>query len=308
MVDVRIDRCRTFWTPTESVATKPLCMDLVTNAPAGASIRCYAVHDANKQQKSAKGKRLRRPTAILKHLRGLTSRGARSGMPRRSGNCHVSALIAGSTLVAGYRYAPFGAVVQAVGVCAAMNPFRFSSEYADDELGLVYYNYRHYNPRDGRWVNRDPIEEKGGLNFYGMIRNQMLIKTDHNGLACGSKNNDWAIPEAPLGFDFTKPCEAHDRCYGAACRTKTARSTCDQNFLNNMKSVCSKQPDTITDICPTVYGGYFLCEKHPKKACESLASIYYEVVVVKGEDPYLKAWEDCCKDRNSKTYIGPPRK
>lgn len=68
--------------------------------------------------------------------------------------------------VAGYRYAPFGAVVQAVGACVAMNPFRFSSEYADDELGLVYYNYRHYNPLDGRWVNRDPIEEQGGGGYF----------------------------------------------------------------------------------------------------------------------------------------------
>ena len=51
------------------------------------------------------------------------------------------------------------------------NPFRFpspgglgrifSSEYHDDTLGLVYYNYRHYNPIDGRWINRDPIEKVG---------------------------------------------------------------------------------------------------------------------------------------------------
>jgi len=26
----------------------------------------------------------------------------------------------------------------------------------DDELGLIYYNYRHLNPRDGRWISRDP--------------------------------------------------------------------------------------------------------------------------------------------------------
>ena len=24
-------------------------------------------------------------------------------------------------------------------------------------LGLVYYNYRHLNPHDGRWISRDPI-------------------------------------------------------------------------------------------------------------------------------------------------------
>ena len=29
----------------------------------------------------------------------------------------------------------------------------------DEEPALVYYNYRFYNPRDGRWINRDSIAE-----------------------------------------------------------------------------------------------------------------------------------------------------
>ena len=29
-------------------------------------------------------------------------------------------------------------------------PIQWSSEYNDEELGLVYYNYRHLNPHDGR--------------------------------------------------------------------------------------------------------------------------------------------------------------
>ncbi|MCI9206007.1 MAG: hypothetical protein HFJ62_06285, partial [Akkermansia muciniphila] len=48
------------------------------------------------------------------------------------------------------------------GNAAEDNPFRFSSEYADDELGLVYYNYRYYNPQDGRWISRDPVDEQSG--------------------------------------------------------------------------------------------------------------------------------------------------
>lgn len=27
----------------------------------------------------------------------------------------------------------------------------------DDELGLIYYNYRYLNPTDGRWINRGQI-------------------------------------------------------------------------------------------------------------------------------------------------------
>jgi len=29
--------------------------------------------------------------------------------------------------------------------------------------------YRFYNPELGRWINRDPIEEEGGLNLYGFV-------------------------------------------------------------------------------------------------------------------------------------------
>ena len=36
------------------------------------------------------------------------------------------------------------------GNIAQENKFRFSCEYMDDELGLIYYNYRHLNPLDGR--------------------------------------------------------------------------------------------------------------------------------------------------------------
>ncbi len=75
-------------------------------------------------------------------------------------------------LRAQYEYSPFGEVSEIYG--GFENPFRFSSEYHDDELGLVYYNYRHYNPIDGRWIHRAPIAEKGGWNLYGFARNEPL--------------------------------------------------------------------------------------------------------------------------------------
>lgn len=46
------------------------------------------------------------------------------------------------------------------GDMAQANKLRFSCEYADNELGLIYYNYRYLNPHDGRWINRDPVEKK----------------------------------------------------------------------------------------------------------------------------------------------------
>ena len=63
--------------------------------------------------------------------------------------------------VAHYEYSPFGATLTATGTFAAVNPFRFSSEYHDIETNLVYYNYRYYSPTS-QMAPRDPIAERGG--------------------------------------------------------------------------------------------------------------------------------------------------
>jgi RHS repeat-associated protein len=60
--------------------------------------------------------------------------------------------------------------------------FRFSTKYTDSESGLVYYGFRSYSPELGRWVNRDPIEERGGVNLYGMVGNDAVNRWDKLGL------------------------------------------------------------------------------------------------------------------------------
>ena len=96
------------------------------------------------------------------------------------GNKNVSELVHFETrngIAAHYDYAPFGAVTRAISASAITdntfttdNPFRFSSEYHDDTLGLVYYNYRHYNPIDGRWCGRD-YAELLSLSLYNFAYN-----------------------------------------------------------------------------------------------------------------------------------------
>ena len=86
------------------------------------------------------------------------------------GNKNVTGLLdQAGTRVAEYVYGPFGQLLSAEGELADVNPFRFSSEYADDETGLIYYNYRYYSPQLGRWIKRDPIEEQGGVNLYAYL-------------------------------------------------------------------------------------------------------------------------------------------
>ena len=89
------------------------------------------------------------------------------------GNKNVSDLVSYQSargVPAHYEYAPFGAVTatsRSTPVTAydfrEYNPFRFSAECADGALGLLYYNYRHYNPVDGRWTSRDELPHVSAL-------------------------------------------------------------------------------------------------------------------------------------------------
>ncbi len=82
------------------------------------------------------------------------------------------------TIVAEYTYDAFGRTLAATGSLADIFPHRFSTKYYDSEAGLYSYGYRFYSPELMRWMNRDPIEEEGGVNQYAFIRNSAIFKVD----------------------------------------------------------------------------------------------------------------------------------
>jgi RHS repeat-associated protein len=54
-----------------------------------------------------------------------------------------------------------------------------------------YYGYRYYHPQTGRWINRDPIEESGGLNLYGFVGNDGVNRWDYLGKVSGTRIIDF---------------------------------------------------------------------------------------------------------------------
>ena len=106
------------------------------------------------------------------------------------GNKDVSELIDTSgNVVAHYEYDSFGKIIVQSGAYADENPLRFSSEYFDTETGLVYYNYRYYNPDLGRWLSKDPIGERGGYNLYVIVGNNIINNFDFIGLAAWTESD-----------------------------------------------------------------------------------------------------------------------
>ncbi len=74
-----------------------------------------------------------------------------------------------------YEYAPLAPSSRHRETWLRENRFRFSCECMDDELELVYYNYRHLNPLDGRWISRDPIAEKRRGKIYMVLFPTLLL-------------------------------------------------------------------------------------------------------------------------------------
>lgn len=129
-------------------------------------------------------------------------------LPAYDGNGNLVALYdaAGNgTAAAIYEYSPFGELLRCEGPYAKENPFRFSTKYTDDETGLIYYGHRHYSPALGRFINRDPIREAGGLNLYALAGNDPVNRADVLGLGFfdwlfGGGNSDNS-PSGPSPFD-----------------------------------------------------------------------------------------------------------
>ena len=108
--------------------------------------------------------------------------------PAYDANGNITDLVdTNGATVAHYEYDPYGNTIAKSGDQADANPFRFSSKYWDGETGFYYYGYRYFSSQMGRWINVDPIGERGGPNRYAYIRNNPPNKMDYLGMMAGSR-------------------------------------------------------------------------------------------------------------------------
>jgi uncharacterized protein RhaS with RHS repeats len=92
----------------------------------------------------------------------------------------------------------------------------------------------YYNPGTGRWLSRDPVEERGGLAVYSFVRNNCLGRIDPQGLSDdvyfgwtpfplapgpftrGRGGEVWETPSGgqyPEGIRFRVPTSQVDCCF-----------------------------------------------------------------------------------------------
>ncbi|MBI3851786.1 MAG: RHS repeat-associated core domain-containing protein [Verrucomicrobia bacterium] len=91
------------------------------------------------------------------------------------GNGNITVLVnAQQLIVAKYLYDSFGNILSMAGPLADANLYRFSSKECHPSSGLIYFGRRFYDPNLQRWINRDPIAEKGGANLYAYVGNNPI--------------------------------------------------------------------------------------------------------------------------------------
>ncbi len=238
-----------------------------------------------------------------------------------------------------YQYTGFGDILNMDGsIDDKINPYRFSTKYFDSDIQMYYYGYRYYNPKAGRWLNQDPIEEMGGLldlkvktfreisgsfiewnHPYLFVSNNPINKVDLFGLltwdsckqktqpssnGCGPEDPDWLNWLVPEGF-FPSLGGYN---FGPACDVHdicygtccSNKSTCDYNFLTGMKRQCDKWVDRLYGP-----GGIFSMigpgrlKEIDRGSCYLDANTFYTAVAQFGDDAYLSAQNAAC--------ICPPR-
>lgn len=85
-----------------------------------------------------------------------------------------------ATPVQTYSYDSFGVPKQTT---TFRNSFMYVGKEYDSETGLTEMGARYYDPREGRFVSKDPVAFAGGINIYTYTNNNVINKTDPSGLA-----------------------------------------------------------------------------------------------------------------------------
>jgi RHS repeat-associated protein len=93
---------------------------------------------------------------------------------------------AGGAVKAGFAYDPYGRRTVLSGN-ANDSVFGYTGHYVHSATGLVLAPYRAYDADIGRWLNRDPIGEWGGINLYVYVDNNPLNFIDPFGLSKSDK-------------------------------------------------------------------------------------------------------------------------
>ena len=116
-------------------------------------------------------------------LLAMTESSGASSYYHSDGNGNVTTLVNVNQLIVGkYSYDSFGSTLSISGPKAPLNLYRFSSKPQHESSGKYDFLRRWYDPSIQRWLNRDPIGIRGGINLFAYVGNNPINFIDPLGL------------------------------------------------------------------------------------------------------------------------------
>lgn len=115
-----------------------------------------------------------------------------------------------------------------------------------------------YNPEQGRWINRDPIQEEGGVNLYNFVKNNPITAWDSLGLkSCDSAGGEIKSGKCCCAGKKMKPssqcCESGSIKKQRTCKANIYlghAGTVQDEFIDNIPE---KPPVGDTYSCVTCF-------------------------------------------------------
>lgn len=152
-----------------------------------------------------------------------------------------------------------------------------------------------YNPATGRWLNRDPIAEKGGANLYGFVQNRPSALVDALGLLVVENCQQTDVDD--LKRKLKERCKSAKakkcfRCLDTFAQ-KAMRDACDSADGTGPKIVCeytsTRCQEKAGKPAPfgwTTGGAIHLCMNYRLPDC----AIIHEVAHLAGGVGYDGPW------------------
>ena len=157
------------------------------------------------------------------------------------GNGSITALISGLQFLVGkYEYDPFGATLSSCGPLADANVYRFSSKEFHVNSGLVYYLYRFYDSNLQKWLNRDPIGERGAVNLFSYVSNSPAGHFDSYGLTLWVSQFPFAGQDTNQFGPYTQ--NVNDGRTGISVPIILSLSTLERNEQATFQELQQKNP------------------------------------------------------------------
>jgi RHS repeat-associated protein len=226
---------------------------------------------------------------------------------------------ASGTIAAHYEYSPFGETVIQAGDMADAFAFRFSTKYWESEAKLYYYGYRFYAPHIGRWLNRDPIGEQGGINVLAFIHNHPLERYDRLGLhgnpVCGPNGpvgsgwgpywpNPWepykpSVQEEQLRIDERKLIRLlTELCPSSSVRTSWNTICCPADCSDEAKRIAQAIISRVrSEAKKIVVGGWF------GNFVASVTFQHYGYGCIKWQKIVMEAYMDAINSKPAKCFF-----